>query len=271
MTRPVVADDARAPESDDVALASALVREAGRLAARMRADGLATEHKTGIADVVTAADRAAEELVAERLAAARPDDGVLGEEGVDRPGTTGRRWVVDPVDGTYNFVSGLDWWCSALALVDGDELLLGVVHHPATDRLYVGGPGLPTTVDGVPVGRRADVALDRTAAATYLAPRYLGADQPAVRTAFSSAAGRAAALRMLGSGSMDATAVATGVLGVQFQHTVPPWDELPGRALVLGAGGAARHVDAGGVTWYVAGAPTAVAEVAAALVLPTHA
>lgn len=256
----------RTPDPDDVVLASSLVREAGTLAARMRAgglEGLGVQQKTSVSDVVTAADHAAEELVAGRLASERPDDGVLGEEGVDVAGTTGRRWVIDPVDGTYNFTIGLTWWCSAIALVEDDELVLGAIYHPHEDALYVGGPGLATTCDGVAVPRPPDVPLERASLATYFHPRAFAGEAGA---AFARATGGAAAVRMLGSGSMDATAVARGVVTLQMQHSVPPWDELPGAALVRGAGGVTRRVAHEGLEWYAAGAPTAVAEACAALV-----
>lgn len=246
----------------DAELAARLVREAGALARRMRAEGLETEHKTSISDVVTAADRAAEQLIVETLLRERPDDGVLGEEGSAREGTSGRRWVIDPVDGTYNFVAGLDWWCSALALVDGDELVLGAVHHPATDRTFVGGPGLPSTVDGVALPRLADRPLAESCLTTYLHPPSYGGE---VGAAFDRLAGGAATLRMLGSASMDATAIAEGSLHVRCQHSLPPWDDLPGAALILGVGGVTTTVDAGGVTWTATGVPTAVADIVAAL------
>lgn len=246
----------------DAELAARLVREAGTLAHRMRAEGLSLQNKTSISDVVTQADHAAERLVADTLAAERPDDGMLGEEGSARDGTSGRTWIIDPVDGTYNFVAGLDWWCSAIALTDGDDLVLGAVHHPATGRTFVGGPGLPTTVDGVPLGELADRTLAESCLTTYLHPPSYGGP---VGEAFTRMVAGAATLRMLGSASMDATAVAQGALHVRCQHSLPPWDELPGAALILGAGGAARRIEAAGVTWYAAGAPTAVAEIAAAL------
>ena len=247
----------------DAELAARLVRGAGELAHRMRADGLSAQAKTSVSDVVTAADHAAERLVVDTLATERPEDGVLGEEGSAREGRSGRTWVIDPVDGTYNFVAGLDWWCSAIALTDGDRLVLSAVHHPATGRTLVGGPDLPTTVDGVPLEPLVDRPLAQSCLTTYLHPPYLDHE---VGRAFRRMAGRAATLRMLGSGSMDAVAVAEGRLHVVCQHSVPPWDELPGAALVLGAGGVTRRVEAAGVTWYAAGAPTAVAEVARALV-----
>ncbi len=244
------------------------MREAGGLAARMRAEApdLGTREKSSVSDLVTDADRAAEALVAERLAAARPDDGLEGEEGAQRESRSGRRWVVDPVDGTWNFVHGLDWWCSALALVDdaaGDEVLLGAVHHPATGRTYVGGPGWPGTCDGRGLAPLPDRALAASCLATYLHPPFHGTE---VGAAYDRAVRPAAALRMLGSGSMDATAVARGAVGVRFQHSVPPWDRLPGLALIRSVGGTGAQVEAAGKTWSVAGAPTAVAEVCAALV-----
>ena len=247
---------------DDAELAARVVREAGTLAHRMRDEGLELATKTSISDIVTAADHAAERLVVDTLATERPDDGVLGEEGAAHDGSSGRTWVIDPVDGTYNFVAGLDWWCSAIALTDGDELVLGAVHHPATGRTFVGGPGLPTTVDGRQVGPLADRPLAESCLTTYLHPPSY-ADR--VGAAFSRMVGGAATLRMLGSASMDATAVAQGQLHVRCQHSLPPWDELPGAALILGTGGAARRVEAAGVTWFPAGATTAVDDVCRAL------
>lgn len=248
---------------DDTELAARLVRDAGRLAHRMRLEGLAAEQKTSISDVVTAADRAAEALIVERLRAERPDDSILGEEGADHTGTSGRTWVIDPVDGTYNFVAGLDWWCSAVALTDGDELVLGAVHHPASGTTYVGGPQCTPTVDGVPMEPLVDRPLAESCLTTYLHPPFFGGE---VGDAFGRMANGAATVRMLGSGTMDAMAVAQGRLQVLCQHSVPSWDELPGGAIIRGAGGTTRRVEAAGVEWYVAGAPTAVAEVCAALV-----
>lgn len=246
----------------DAELAVRLAREAGTLAQTMRGGDLEVGTKRSVSDLVTAADHAAERLVVDVLGAERPDDGILGEEGADRASASGRTWVIDPVDGTYNFVAGLDWWCSALALTDGDDLVLGAVHHPATGRTFVGGPDLPSSVDGVPLPAIVDQPLAESCVATYLHPPWYAGE---VGAAFTRAVGRAATLRMLGSGSMDAMAVAEGVLQVICQHSVPPWDELPGAAIIRGAGGVTRKVRAAGVEWYVAGAPTAVEEICRAL------
>lgn len=248
--------------ADDARLAVELVAQAGGLAARMRADGLGAEQKTHVSDVVTAADRAAERLVVDRVARERPDDAILGEEGTSRAGTSGRTWVIDPVDGTYNFHRGLDWWCSALALDDGDDVVLGAVHHPPSGTTYVGGPGLASRRDGEPIARLVDRPLREACATTYLHPPFHGGE---IGAAFGRAVAGVATLRMLGSGTMDAMAIAEGRCDVLFQHSVPDWDRLPGAAIIRGVGGESRVVRAAGVDWHVAGVPTAVSEVCAAL------
>ena len=232
------------------------MREAGALAHRMRADGLDTETKTSISDVVTAADHAAEQLVVDLLATERPDDGVLGEEGASPRRASGRTWVIDPVDGTYNFVAGLDWWCSAVALTDGDELVLGAVHHPATGRTYVGGPGFPTTVNGLPLPPITDRALAASCVTTYLHPRRTTERWVSRSPGWPGARPTG---RMLGSDSMAPPRSRPDSCTCGVQHSLPPWDELPGAALILGVGGATARVEAAGVSWTAAGVPTAVA------------
>ncbi|NYE38415.1 fructose-1,6-bisphosphatase/inositol monophosphatase family enzyme [Nocardioides cavernae] len=246
----------------DAALAVDLVREAAALAARTRSGGLEVTRKTSGSDIVTQADTAAERLVVERLAAERPEDAIMGEEGTVRPGTSGRTWVIDPVDGTYNFARGSDWWCTALALHDEDDVLLGAVHHPASLRTWVGGPDLPSTCDGVPLAPLPDTPREARCAVTYLHPPLWTGE---VGDAFARALGEVGTLRMLGSGTMDCTAIAAGQWDVLFQHSVADWDRLPGAAIVRGAGGDSVVVSAGGVDWTVTGAPAAVSDVSAAL------
>lgn len=246
--------------TSDVALAASLVREAGLLARSMRSAGVSAARKTSVSDIVTEADRAAEELIRKRLAAERPDDGVLGEEGTAVSSASGRTWVVDPVDGTYNYAAGLDWWCSAIALRSLEDVLLGAIHQPEHDAVVVGGPSLPATRDGVPLVPLVDRPLATSCVTTYLHPPFFGDFGDEVGEAFARVIAGAATLRMLGSGSRDAVAIATGQLHLSCQHSVPPWDWLPGSAIIRGLGGAAVQVEAGGVVWSLAGAPTAVDE-----------
>ncbi|KQB87617.1 inositol monophosphatase family protein [Corynebacterium lowii] len=255
-------------EDPDEHLATALVFNAGRLAWRMRESGITTDYKTSRTDVVTDADRAAECFVAEVLNLLRPEDGLLGEEGAARESRSGRTWVIDPVDGTYNFASGSDYWCSALALVEGSpqdptRLILGAVHRPAMGYTWCGGPELPTTRDKEGVATLRDTPLAEISLATYLHPTWMA--KPEVRAAWQAAALGAATLRMLGAGSVDLASVADGSLGAWVQHSVPAWDWLPGKALVEGAGGSTRVVSAGGVNWHIAGNAAAVNDIATLL------
>ena len=246
---------------DDLTLAAELVRDAGALAARMLAGGLTTQYKTSISDVVSAADHAAEDLVVSRLAAERPDDGLVGEEGAQSPGS--RTWFIDPVDGTYNFLSGIPYWCSALALVDDQGPVLGAVYYPSVDELWLGGRDHPTTCNGVEVPRLADRPLSDVAVSTHLQPAKFTDHRR--RDQLLAALRPAATMRMLGSSSIDLCYVAGGRLGLYLQAQCLPWDWYPGTALVLAAGGVAEVVETEGVRWHVAGNAQAVAEVRAIL------
>ncbi len=260
---PKIDSSSAARVESDASLAAGLVRAAGTLAARMRHDGLTVAQKTSISDVVSDADQAAERLIADRLAEARPDDGVLGEEGAAAPGR--RTWVIDPVDGTFNFVSGLPAWCSALALIDGPELILGAVYQPTTDELWLGGPGRPTTLNGVPLPPLPDRSVHEVAISMYLHPSRVS-DAP-LRDGLLRAISAAASVRIIGSGSVELAAVAAGRLGVWLHADTPDWDWLPGAALVQGVGGVTEVFQFGGHRWHLAGPPTAVAETRSA-VLP---
>ncbi len=257
--------------SDDLELAAELVVQAGRLAADMLAGGLTTEHKTSVSDVVSAADHAAEELIVRRLRSERPDDGLIGEEGTADGSTAagGRTWYIDPVDGTYNFLSGLPYWCSAIALAqrfvpDGPLVaVLGAIYHPFADELWLGGLDHPTTLNGVPIPQLVDAPLSQLSVASYLHPATLpdaGAREPLL-----AVMARAATVRMLGSGSVELAAVAAGRLGAWAQHDSADWDWLPGTAIVHAAGGTTEVLHHRGHRWHLAGNHQAVAEMRTAV------
>lgn len=245
------------PTRTDIDLATDLVRGAGQVAHRWFRRRVTLDTKLDPTDFVTEADRAAEKYVVGRLVEERPHDAVLGEEGTVRPGTSGRRWVIDPVDGTYNFVRGLDSWCSAVALTDGDELLLGAVHDPTRDHTVLGGKRIGVRGGGMELTELRDVSLARACAATYLHPPYF---HTPVGEAWFRVMSGLGTYRLIGSGTLEMVAVAQGRLDLFIHHSVPDWDRLPGQALVEAVGGHTRRVHAGGVEWFVAGAPSAVAE-----------
>ena len=130
-----------------------VAREAAELVARGRAT--AAEHvdvKSSPVDVVTAVDTASEELVVGRLLAARPDDGVLGEEGAARAGTSGVRWVIDPIDGTVNFLYDLPAYAVSIAAEVDGVVRAGVVLNVATGELFTATPAAVPTCRPRPTG-----------------------------------------------------------------------------------------------------------------------
>ncbi|WP_315914312.1 inositol monophosphatase family protein [Arthrobacter sp. lap29] len=276
----------------DSELAAKILREAASLAFSIRAQGR-TELRAGmlckgeISNFATAADLAAENHIFNALRAARASDSIVGEEGAGHVGSSGRCWVIDPVDGTYNFASGSSYWCTALALVLPDlispagspadchpesstpdplttaEVLLGGVFQHEENKLWLGGTTVETSVNGERIVLDPQASLAELSAATYIHPSWLA--QPRAAVPWQRAAELPATLRMLGAGSCDLARVAQGELGVWFQHSVPPWDWLPGKGIVEAAGGATAVVRVNGLDWFVAGPPGPVAELSQAL------
>lgn len=246
----------------DAELAAHVVEQAGGEAERLRRKGMKVGRKRNHADVVTEADLAAERLIVETLRTHRPEDSIVGEEGAAYDGSSGRTWIIDPVDGTWNFLHRLNRWCSAVALVADGQPKVGAVHKPRAGSTYVGGIDLPATRNGEVLPSIGDVGRGEGCLATYLHPPLFGTD---VGAAWQRAIAGAATIRMLGSGSLDLVSVARGQLAAYVQHSVPDWDWYPGVALVLSVGGTARKVHAGGVEWAVAGAPSTVTAICEAL------
>jgi len=247
----------RSPLSTDLELAVAAARLAGSVASRWFGQPLDVVVKGAPANVVTAADTAAEQAVQELLGSERPDDGVLGEEGANRPGV--RRWLVDAIDGTLNFTRGDAFWCSAVALEDAEGGLVAAVHHEASGETFSAARGGGCLLDGSrlslgPGRRLADCVL-----ATYLHPG--DATLRPVQDAISSVA----SARVRGSGSLELAWVAAGRIDVWLQRDVLPWDWVPGALLVSEAGGMSRVMPGEGRLWHLAGTTAAVGELSAVL------
>jgi fructose-1,6-bisphosphatase/inositol monophosphatase family enzyme len=155
---------------EDLRAAREAVLTAGEVAAaRFRSSGLTVTEKSGPGDVVTEADRQAEAAALDCLRLRRPGDGVVGEEGGQRPGR--RTWFVDAIDGTLDFVSGDPFWCSAVALVDDDGPVVSAVHHPATGELFSAARGRGCWLGDAPLTRGPGPALGHATLSTYLTPR----------------------------------------------------------------------------------------------------
>ncbi|NEK85671.1 inositol monophosphatase [Blastococcus saxobsidens] len=249
-----------------LALAVAAAREAADLVARGR-DG-AGEHvgtKSSPVDVVTAVDAASEALLVDRLLGARPDDGVLGEEGASREGTSGVRWVVDPIDGTVNFLYGVPAYAvSVAAEVDG-VVRAGVVLDVATGELFTAtsGGGAWLTAPGRPELRLAvsgPSSLELTLVATGFG--YRAEQRAAQGQVVARLLPRVRDIRRFGSAALDLCAVAAGRVDAYYELGLNPWDHAAGAlvaaeagAVVSGLGGAAP-----GEPMMIAAAPTVAAE-----------
>lgn len=252
-------------------LATSIALEAGELAARRRREGVeVAATKSTVVDVVTEADREVELLIRGRIADARPGDGILGEEGGGQVGASGLTWVVDPIDGTTNYLYGIPHYAVSIAVVEGEPDpqtwvdAVGVVHNPASGELYAAAKGGGATL--VSTGSTTEL---RIAEPVALAEALVG-------TGFAYAAEMrgvqgAIATRLLplirdirrqGTASLDLGFVAAGRLNAYYERTLSPWDHAAGAiiareagAVVKGLGDAAPSRD-----FIIAGHPRLVAE-----------
>ncbi|MGH8849491.1 MAG: inositol monophosphatase family protein [Casimicrobiaceae bacterium] len=222
------------------AAAQQIALKAGELARDLFAKraSLIVENK-GAQNFVTRADRAIEDLIAGKLAAAFPGDAFLGEESAaPLHGAPDRIWVVDPIDGTHNFLRGLNYYCVSIAYVELGRTELGVVYDPEHDEMFHarhgdgawrrhGGEEARIAVSGCTALADAFLALghhDR-----FPEPRYL-----ALRHALMDAG---AATRNLGAGALQLAHVAAGRLDGFVELSLNAWDALAGLLLVEEAGG----------------------------------
>ena len=211
--------------------------------------------RVGRRDVVTAADRAAEDLIVRELARATPGVPVLGEEGARDAAaggaTAGAQWIVDPLDGTVNFVQGIPLFAVSLGLVEDGRPVLGVVHAPALDVTWFGAPGTGAFENGRPVSVSACPLLDDAILATGFAYRRdeLADDNLANFVALGQ---RVRGVRRLGAAALDLAYVASGRLDGFWELHLKPWDVAGGAALVRAAGGRVSD-QRGGEDWLFGG------------------
>ncbi|MFI6425985.1 inositol monophosphatase family protein [Promicromonospora sp. NPDC050880] len=227
--------------------------------------------KSSEVDPVTVMDRASEDLLREMIAAERPDDAILGEEGDDVPGTSGLTWVLDPIDGTVNYLYVVASWAVSVAVVAGPPepgawtVLAGCVHSVADGRTWSAGLGEGATRDGEPV---------RVGSASSLGTSLVG-------TGFGYDAGRRAQqaqvltqvlpkirdIRRLGSAAIDLCLLAQGSIDLYYERGLNPWDMAAGAVVATEAGAVVTGLRGGpaGNAMTVAGPAHLVAELAGIL------
>ncbi|MEA2392346.1 MAG: monophosphatase [Solirubrobacteraceae bacterium] len=241
----------------DRELARAAVRAGAAAALAVAGDALAVRRKSSPADLVSAADRASEDAIVAVLRDARPADAITGEEGTRVDGG-GRRWHVDGLDGTVNFLRAIPQWCVAVALEEDGEPLAAAVLDPVREELFCAARGVGATGDGAPLRVRDGAPLAEAMVSSFLrADKLRGA--PAM-AAFGPLVAAPAGLRMGGAGSLELAWLAAGRIDGWAQPDVDPWDWLPGRLLVEEAGGRTAVVEGEDLRWHVAAAPGTFAE-----------
>jgi myo-inositol-1(or 4)-monophosphatase len=222
-------------------LARTIALEAGELAAKRRREGVeVAATKSTIVDVVTEADREVERLIRGRILDARPGDAVVGEEGGSSSGTSGLTWVVDPIDGTVNYLYGIPHYAVSIAVVEGepDPLtwtgLAGCVLNPAIGELFTGEPGGGAALDGAAIRVADPVPLELALINTGFA--YAAETRGKQGEVVTRMLPTVRDIRRLGTASLDLCMVACGRTNAYFERTLSPWDHAAGAIIAREAG-----------------------------------
>jgi myo-inositol-1(or 4)-monophosphatase len=218
-----------------LALAERLARETGTMLVDRRPDDLGVAAtKSSPTDIVTEMDTAAETFIVSELRRHRPDDGVLGEEGASDAGTSGVRWVIDPIDGTVNYLYRWPAWAVSIAAEVDGEVAVGVVHVPALGETYTAVRGGGARCNGRPLRVSAASALELALVGTGFGyERSRRAHQAQVLTAVLP---RVRDVRRGGAASVDLCFVAAGRLDGYFERGLQPWDLAAGGLVAAEAG-----------------------------------
>lgn len=218
------------------ALAQSVAVEAGRLALDFwrRREDLAIEAKAGLLDIVSEADRSVERLVRERVSAAFPDDGFLGEEYGLTPGTSGFTWVVDPIDGTSPFLFGMPSWCVSVAVARGVDPVIGVIEIPTQGEQFSARQGGGAFLNGRRLRLGHDLRIQSAATG-------VGASWRTTPEWIAQVTGDLARMGGVffrnGSGAVMLAYVAAGRLAAYVEPHMHAWDYLAGMLIIREAGG----------------------------------
>lgn len=231
-----------APELLDLALG--IAHQAGELLMKRPLTFEVTSKSVAI-DIATQMDRDSEKLIVDSLLAARGDDGIIGEEGSSRSSTSGITWVIDPVDGTVNYLYGLPGWSVSIAAKDDEGVLVGVVHSPSIGSTWTAIRGGGAFFNGQPIHCNDPIALNRALIGTGFVydvnmrqgqGKVVAALLPQIRD-----------IRRMGSAAVDICYVAMGAFDGYFEMGLKEWD-LAAAQLVATESGARISTDSSDVT-----------------------
>ena len=243
------------PSYDDLlALAVEVAREAADLVRRRRRDGVeVAATKSSPVDIVTEVDRAAEALIFDRLLGARPDDGFLGEEGASSASTSGVVWIVDPIDGTVNFLYGIPHYSVSIAAAVDDVVVAGVVVNVQSGELFTATLGGGSFLDGVRLqvgGPGSSAPLSQRLVGTGF--NYVAAVKLKQTVAVSALLHEVRDIRRLGSAALDLCSVGCGRVDAFVEEGLNVWDMAAGGLVATEAGARLeQHPGVGGNPCYV--------------------
>jgi myo-inositol-1(or 4)-monophosphatase len=231
------------------ALLNVMIKAAQKASRALKRDFGEIEHLQvslkGPADFVTAADRRAEETLRGELEQARPGYSFLGEEGGRHEGTDRTHcWIVDPLDGTLNFLHGIPHFAISIALEREGAIIAGIVYNPANDELFTAERGKGAFLND----RRLRVAARKRLADSVVAcalPHPSRGDVVLVRNEHIAVQEKVAGLRRFGAAALDLAWVAAGRFDAYWERSLSPWDMAAGIALVREAGGFVTGIDGG--------------------------
>ena len=236
------------PYDELLTIATTIALQAGELARRRRSEGIeVAATKSSPVDVVTAADREIEALIRSLIAEARPGDGFFGEESGEATGSSGLTWLVDPIDGTVNYLYGIPHYAVSIAVVEGEPdpltwaALAGAVVNPANGELFTATLGGGAQLGGAPIRVAEAVELSQALVATGFSYDSVvrGEQGPVIAGLLS----RVRDIRRMGTASLDLCFVASGRTNAYFERRLSPWDHAAGALIAREAGATVKGRD----------------------------
>jgi myo-inositol-1(or 4)-monophosphatase len=217
------------------AIVEAIAREAGGLAlGHFQSLGHLPVEVKGHLDLVTEADRQVETFLIEKLRQAFPNDGVFGEEGGEIPGTSGRIWVIDPIDGTFNFVRGSQNWAVSIGLYENRRPSFGVIHAPVRDITITGGTTVPARLNGKPIKPLPALDMSRASTGFSFHPTVSTADRLEAVRFISDELG--ISFRLCGAATISLIEVMLGETDGYLSIGDSTWDVMAALPILAGLG-----------------------------------
>jgi myo-inositol-1(or 4)-monophosphatase len=228
--------------TDDLALAERAARAAGEVLMSYfgrAAEGL--DVKSSPTDPVSDADREAEAAIHRIIAAERPGDGIIGEEGARTSAENGRTWIIDPLDGTVNFLYGMRAWAVSIALEDRNGIAVGVVFNPVDEECFSATRGGGAVMNGRRIHVSGCPSLDRAMVATGFS--YEAGQRARQGELLTRLLPRVRDIRRAGAAALDLAYVACGRVDAFYERGLKRWDEAAGRLRVEQAGGVVKVLE----------------------------